>query len=280
MSATRGRSRGGPPDDLLDAVDAYLDAAPRSSARAVDVAAFRVFVAEGSPWPFYARPRRDHPAPTADDVASALAYLRAHDLPESFEWVHERTPALGDLLADAGLRVVLHPLLVAPDGVGRADGGSVAGVAVRVLDADDPALPAAQVVAELGFAAPGTGVGPAGPADRDARLAVRDPSADDHVRSRVASGLSVVAVVETDEGVVATGTHQPVGDASEIVGVATLPSHRRRGLAGAVVAALAADAVAHGVGLLLLSAGDDDVARVYERVGFARVGHAGAAEPG
>jgi hypothetical protein len=44
-----------------------------------------------------------------------------------------------------------------------------------------------------------------------------------------------------------------------------------------VTALLANHAMQHGVRTVLLSAQDDDVARVYERVGFRRVGSTGAA---
>jgi predicted GNAT family acetyltransferase len=65
----------------------------------------------------------------------------------------------------------------------------------------------------------------------------------------------------------------------EVVGVATLPVARRRGLGGAVAAALARAALGAGADTVFLSAQDDAVARVYERVGFRRVGTAGIAEP-
>jgi hypothetical protein len=40
---------------------------------------------------------------------------------------------------------------------------------------------------------------------------------------------------------------------------------------------LAEQATRRGCDLALMSAGSDDVARVYERVGFVRIGHAGEA---
>jgi predicted GNAT family acetyltransferase len=88
----------------------------------------------------------------------------------------------------------------------------------------------------------------------------------------------MTAVAESEAGVLAVGSYQPVGETAELVGVATLPEARRRGLAGAVTALLARHALEHGVRNLLLSAQDDDVARVYERVGFRRVGSTHAAE--
>ena len=57
-----------------------------------------------------------------------------------------------------------------------------------------------------------------------------------------------------------------------------LPRARRHGVGAAITAALVADAHDRGVGTVFLSAGDDAVARVYERVGFVRVGTACIAE--
>ena len=77
---------------------------------------------------------------------------------------------------------------------------------------------------------------------------------------------------------VAVGTPQPAGGATEIVGVATLPSARRRGIAAALTAALVADALEGGVETVFLGADSVDVARIYERAGFRRIGSTGAAE--
>jgi predicted GNAT family acetyltransferase len=65
---------------------------------------------------------------------------------------------------------------------------------------------------------------------------------------------------------------------TEIVGVATLPAARRRGLGAAITAALVADAQQRGVDVIFLSAGSEAVARIYERVGFRRIATACIAE--
>jgi predicted GNAT family acetyltransferase len=153
------------------------------------------------------------------------------------------------------------------------------GVSVRIVDADDPALPSIQAAIQLGFASPGTTRGEVGAAARDALVAQDKPHAHDHMRDRIREGLTVMAVAEDESGPLGGGSHQPVADVTEIVGVGTLPAARRRGIGAAVTAALVADARARDVEILFLSAGSDDIARVYERVGFRAVGIACVAEP-
>jgi predicted GNAT family acetyltransferase len=70
-----------------------------------------------------------------------------------------------------------------------------------------------------------------------------------------------------------------VCDVVEVFGVATLPSARRRGYASQLTASLAREAVQNGANLVFLSAGDDDTARLYSKVGFRRIGTACIAEP-
>jgi predicted GNAT family acetyltransferase len=96
---------------------------------------------------------------------------------------------------------------------------------------------------------------------------------------RIRAGLTAVAAAVEHGSVLSAGQHQPLAEVSEIVGVGTLPAARRRGLAGAVTAALVADARSRGAATVFLSAGDDDVARVYARLGFRRIGTALIADP-
>ena len=73
--------------------------------------------------------------------------------------------------------------------------------------------------------------------------------------SASSSGVSVMVVAELAGEPVAAGMHQPVGEVTEIVGVATLPAVRRQGLGGAVTGALVEHALADGVETVFLSAG-------------------------
>lgn len=262
--------------ELMNRVERYLDAVPRSRADAEQVGPFTLFRSRIR-WPFFARPTLGWTPGrvAADDVTALRAYQRELGVPESIEWVGEIAPDLATACRDAGLRVSEHPLLVHHDplAVPVPDG-----IRLRRLGPDDDAVAAGQVVASLGFAASGTAPGAVGPAERDAALRARPAEASDDLRSLMRDGLSVYVVAEDEHGVLCAGGHSPVGDVTEIVGVATLPSARRRGLGAAVTGTLVADAVRRGIEVIVLSADDDAVARVYERVGFRRVGTAFTAD--
>src|SRR3954449_9078446 len=90
--------RGRPLPELFERIEAYYDAAPRSAARAEEIGPFTLFVGQG-PWPYYARPRLGGDDPfTAADVEAVRARQRELGQPESFEWVHEVTPSLIDVV--------------------------------------------------------------------------------------------------------------------------------------------------------------------------------------
>ncbi len=60
----------------------------------------------------------------------------------------------------------------------------------------------------------------------------------------------------------------PTGGLTELVGIATLAAHRRRGLGGALTHAAAEAAFRRGVTVAFLSAADARAGRVYEAAGF------------
>jgi ribosomal protein S18 acetylase RimI-like enzyme len=217
------------------------------------------------PWPYYARPRLGlKHAFTAADVEAVRVRQRELGVPEAFEWVHETTPSLRDAMGQAE---VLHaPLMVLDHAAWRPPQTTAA---LRVLGPGDD-LATVRAVQEVAFTHAGTATGPEGIAERDAVERGDQSFLEQRVRERI----SVVAVAELAGGVVAAGMHQPVGDVTEVVGVATLPAVRRQGLGGAVTGALVEDALAHGVRTVFLSAGSEDIARVYGRLGFRRIGTA------
>jgi ribosomal protein S18 acetylase RimI-like enzyme len=134
-------------------------------------------------------------------------------------------------------------------------------------------------VPAVAFGHPGTAIGEAGPAERDKIAADHDGGTIEMLRERLRSGQSVLAAAFGPDGPLAAGSCQAVDGVAEITGVGVLPSSRRRGLAAAITALLARDALDRDVQTVFLSASDDAVARVYARTGFREIGTAMIAEP-
>jgi GNAT superfamily N-acetyltransferase len=274
--------------DLLHRLDACYDAIPRiAGARVERLGPFVLFVREPPSWPYYARPSPGVRSAEVSDVEAVRARQRALGVPQAFEWVHEVAPHVLGAVAAAGLEVLQAPLMVLDPSRLPAIGGDV-----TLLDPDAPDFADAHAisgaVARIAFAglvaapdpAPSAPADLAGPAERDAAIAPPDPAAVALAASGIRAGHSAEAVLRTpDEGMLARGGLQRALGAAEIVGVATLPSARRRGYGAAVSAALARRALDEGDDLVFLSAASEDVARVYARIGFYRVGTACIAGP-
>jgi predicted N-acetyltransferase YhbS len=260
---------------MLDCVERYFAAAPLPDARIAEVGGLDVPV--GSPsWPYPARPRPGGPPVTVNDVRSAAALQVATRLPVAVEWICERAPELASAARAAGLVVEELPLLVAADPVELL---LPHGVRLYVVGSDDPDLPRYEQVTAIAFAHPG---GRADvretPPDTSPEAAARTAV----LRERIAAGRTVMMVAVENGEPVAVGSHHPVDidgqEISEVAGVATLPRLRGRGLGAGLASALVAHA-RESADLVFLTAGDDDVARVYERVGFARLATSAVAGP-
>jgi GNAT superfamily N-acetyltransferase len=258
---------------LLDQIERYFAVAPLPDARVQQVGALEVPI--GPPeWPFPARPRSGREAEVqVADVRAAVVLQEDAGLPVAIEWLGDRCRGLTGVARSAGLAVEELPLLVAVDPVEVL---LPADVRLYLVGADDPELARYQLLAQLAFATPVGAAAPAGPGPGAAAL----PSTS-VLRERVAAGRTVMMVAVDDGQPVAVGSHQPVEvdghEVSEVVGVATLPRFRGRGLGAGLTSALVEHA-RQTADLVFLAAGDDDVARVYERVGFARVGTSCLAE--
>jgi ribosomal protein S18 acetylase RimI-like enzyme len=279
--------------DVFVRLERFYDALPRPYARVEDYGGLVLFVREGEGWPYYARPRIGAETPSAADITAVRRRQRELDLPEAFEWVHETTPDLLAVARSAGLEVLLAPLLVL-DPAALVPDLPVDGAAIRLLDPAAPAYPAelaaTRAVAQLGFGAPpqrtplahdaALQVDHAGPTERDAALPELSDALVEGFRTRSAAGAYVTAVADSPaDGILATGALMRDGDVAEIAGVATLPSARGHGYASQLTAQLARTGLTEGAHLVFLSAGDDDVARLYTKVGFRRIGTACIAEP-
>ena len=274
---------------LLDRIEGYFAAAALPDAQIEVVGGLDVPI--GSPaWPHPARPTPGGGPITVADLQQAGALLREARLPVAFEWIAEQQPHLAGTARSAGLVVEELPLLLSLDPVEVL---LPPGVRLYLIGADDPRLPDYQQMTQAAFVPVPAVTG--WPGDRRDTAAAGsgwpgpypeeppgDPEVSAVLRERVATGRTVMMVAVEDGEPVAVGSHQPVrlpdGELSEVVGVTTLPRFRGRGLGAGLSSALVEHA-RQTSDVVFLSAGDDDVARVYERVGFARVGTICVAEP-
>ena len=262
---------------LLRRIETFYDAVPRQGARAEVLGPLVLFVREGAGWPYYARPTSPDVHVTELDVRAVRARMSQLGVPQQFEWVHDLTPSLTEAVTANGLPVQRCPLMV----LEPADlvVPEVDGVDVQLLGADDPDLAAAEACAHVAFGAGiGTAVGEGGVAERDASAAGLDHARLERLRAGISSGEQVRAVARTEAGPVASGGYQHAAGVAEVVGIGTLPSSRRRGIGAALAGVLARAAFERGEHTVFLGAADEDVARVYERVGFRRLATAGIAE--
>lgn len=261
--------------DELREVDEYSDAVPRSAATVEEFGSLRLFVAtDHSFHPWYARPSGRGPV-ASEDLSAVLARQRELGVPVTLEWVAGRPDGVEAVAQAAGLTVRHHPLLVAaPDELLPF----VPDVQARVLRPTDE-LARVEAVATLAFGLGGKQLAADGVGTEALDTAVEtDPGRLARRAARVAQGHPVVAAVFVDGEPVSRGACTLEGAVVEITGVATLPAFRRQGLAAAVTAVLARDAVRRGARLLWVSAQDAAVARIYARLGFREIGAVGAAE--
>jgi len=256
--------------ELLARIDTYYDTAPRATAQAEVHASLVLFVAEQG-WPFYARPNLARSTePTAEEIKKVLARQLELGMPRALEWIQETAPSLATVARAAGMTVQECPMLVleslveppAPDG------------AVRLMNAEDDDLALVDAAIRVAFGTPGTAVSDVGAAERDDAAASTDASHSlGNTTDALRSGRTVMVGAFVNEvGAVGGGSHNPRGQVSEMVGVGVLPAFRRRGLAAAVAHLLSRHALDNGVTTVFCGADSSDVARVYEGVGFRRIG--------
>lgn len=263
-------------DSLCVRIERYYAAVPLLFADAEVFGPLRLYVRKEPGTPYYGGPSHAQPVAgdsetvTADDIARVRARQRELGVPEAFEWLAQSAPALRSRIESVGLPVDERPLMVLDPQRPLPEQPLPDGVTLRVLTDDDPALPKVLALPRLAFAELGTAVGRAGPAELSA--AAEELVADGTVeaaRPSVLAGHKVLIAAFAPDGTpLAAGHYHPADGATEIGGVAALPTARRQGLGAAVAAALAAHARDHGVRTVFLAYAEESVARIYARLGF------------
>ncbi|MEV6344648.1 GNAT family N-acetyltransferase [Actinoplanes sp. NPDC051851] len=228
----------------------------RSRPQAVEVGPFVLGLDESTDSPFinYATPLPGVTVTAADvtDLVTAFGNRKPR-----LEYVVSSSPELEPLLLDAGFAVEVRNqyLVCTPSTLTTPESPAGFDLFEPDTDADLAGMIGAQNVAFGGEDS-------ATPADLD------------RMRRNRARGAVAVAAVTTDRtryagGGTAVAPHDGV---SEVAGIAVRPEFRRRGLAGAITAAVTRRLFGQGVDLAWLEASGDDSWRVYERIGYAPAG--------
>ncbi len=244
---------------MLTELQQYLRASAARGRTTAQVGPFLVTISEGTDHPFlnYAIPD-DGARPSAAEVRALVAAFVARRRVPRLEYLEPSAPASLAALLAVGFAVEGRlQAMTASQAQARA-APAPAGYAVVVPDADEDlvAMLAAQRVAY-------------------GKLGASGPDQLAWSRESQAAGGIVLAIRQEASGtIVGGGVATPPGGSgfTEIAGIAVAEEHRRRGLATALTAELTRRALAAGVRTAFLTPRDDDVARAYERAGFARVG--------
>lgn len=241
-------------DALFASLDDYLDASPAQTCDVEQIGPYRLYFRRGSEMPelSYARPVRGAGVGTLEEIAAVRAAFLARGRRPRWEYLEELNPELGALLVQAGFPTPTPRPLQVVTGEGFHPETSTLAEVRPITEGETQPTDAVLAGAFGGD-----------PAEADGSF----------LRGLIERGACAVAAF-VDGKPVAAGLHSPVGTTTEVAGVGTALEWRRKGLAGAVTSALVTDALARGCTCVFLSAGDESVARVYGRLGFARVGTA------
>ena len=229
----------------------------QASIRTVNAAERDAVVA--GPFTLYRNRASDHPylnyavpntgAVEWEGIDALRAAFAAHGLGPRLEFVAECAPGLEEALAAAGFQLQgRYPVMTLPAPALREVPPPDGVVITRVSSGGADVRPLLQTAAEA-FGS--------------------DEPTDAQVAAYGGRGLLARAGGEPAGGAFRSAIAEGV---SELGGIGVRERFRRRGIAAALTAAAAADALAAGAELCFLTPGDQGAERVYARAGFARAG--------
>ena len=243
--------------DLLRRLDAYADAIYERTARRVDVGPFVCFLHPTSDLEGMSAVHVR--GPLREDFAAHLAEVKRvfaeHERRCELEFFEELWPTLlPQLEANGFVKPHHNPAMIVDRPSFRNE--SVAGLDVRQLGPDDDLWAAYR----LGFAA----FEMEGEVKKDHVEAIR--------RDIEREEAYLYAAFDGDQ-IIGTAIRFPTKAALALLGfIATAPEHRRRGIAGHLTSIATAAAFDDGADEVWLTAGSAAAVRLYERLGFRRVG--------
>jgi GNAT superfamily N-acetyltransferase len=197
------------------------------------------------------------------DLAQTLSLLcevfAGQDRTPRFEYIEQFAPDLASALEVAGFVLEMRSLLMvcAPDTFRLAP--AVDGVTITPLAPDAPLsdIRALMMVQREGFSTKKSA-----PISDEEAATFRAWLGDTRFFLARYNGLPVSAGSLTP----------PIDGVAEVAGITTLAPYRRRGIGTAITAAATQTAFEQGVEIAMLTAGDEQAGRVYERVGFQAIG--------
>jgi GNAT superfamily N-acetyltransferase len=249
---------------LLERIQAQMRVVARRQYEAVAVPPFTLFFHDTDPLPYFNYAIPDGPGAASGDLTAPLDRLEvefhARRRVPRFEFVEACAPRLAAALEMHGFTMENRAqLMICPRGKERA-APPVSGLDVSTLDSAT-ALEEFAVFLDVQRRAFGLPSGRA-PSDEEAL----------NLRETLGDGFAFLARVAGEP--VATAMIQPPHDGlTELVGVSTLETFRRRGIGGFLSRVALRAAFLRGVALAFLSAADARAGRVYEAAGFSPAGH-------
>ena len=191
--------------------------------------------------------------PSAADVAALIAYFHEHGRVPRLEYVPAAAPAVEQVLIAAGFQVEGRPPLMACRPGELVATALADGVTIMSATSHDDLYDTAHV--------------------QNLAYASSEPtSADDVARlaNLVSQGGVVVLARDAGTGAAVGGglVTAPVDGVSELAAVGVIESHRRRGIASAVTAALTTAAHERGAQTVWLEPAGEREQAIYERAGF------------
>lgn len=179
-----------------------------------------------------------------------------HKRTPKLEYIAEFAPNLADALANNGFtRDEVAPLMISTSKTFVA-AKSVANLQINEV-CDTAAMQSVVTIQRRAFGSP------------DAPAASTTEA--DEVRQRFHANNFYLAKLN-GEPVGAGSLQLPYNGIAEVAGIATLTDHRRRGIASAMTSTIAQQAFDTGLDTLFIMAADQNVRRIYARLGFEDCG--------
>lgn len=192
-------------------------------------------------------------APTAADVATLIEFFQSKGRTPRLEYVPFDAPDVEPMLIAAGFQIEGRPPLMACRRGQLTATPEVEGIDIRVVDTPDDLLDTARA--------------------QDAAYRSTEPTGPDDVarlQNTIRHGGSIVLARDSATGAPVGGglVTGAVDGVSELAAIGVVESHRRRGIATAVTAALTIVALENGAEIVWLEPAGEREAAIYQRAGF------------